>query len=70
MGLPVHLQVNVPPVAVGVSVTVTFLPTELASLEPAIEISPAVLTVAPVTFPTAATEHEDVTFEGMLPKDW
>ena len=58
-------QVNTPPAALaGVKVRVTAAPTEEAREEPATCTTPAELTVAPVTFPTAAKEQAAATLEG------
>src|SRR5207253_10910896 len=67
IGAPEQAQVSVLFVAVGVSVTVTAAPTELAAVEPVTVTIPPVETVAPVTLPAEATEQSAATVVGMLP---
>ena len=69
--LPEHAQIRVPAAvfAVGVSVTVIAVPTELVTDEPATVINPSVPTVAAVTLPLVAIEQSAATVDGMVLKD-
>lgn len=67
IGLPEQAQVNVPPVAVGVIVTVTSTPTEEVAVDPVTETTPVVDIDALATLPTAAIEQSAATVDGTAP---
>ena len=64
-GVPEQVQVNVPAVIDGLSVTVTAWPTEVVAVEPITLMTPPVLTLALAILPAAAMTHAVATVVGM-----